>query len=251
MYYNDGTSIQWVQINGVPFGAYLKLTGGIITGDLLISKSGPTLTLNKLAGGEIASLVGSTNNAKRWTMMLGDAALESGTGNTGSNFLLRRFDDAGVSLGDVFTINRATGAAAFSNDLLVSGAASKPGGGAWTDSSDQRVKTVIGEYDHGLDEIKQLNPVRFSFKGNDSVLAADASDHAKVTDKEFIGLIAQDVEEPMPELVRSVPGWIDGKKVNDYRVFDSTALTYALINAVKQLSSEVDALRAEIVELKK
>jgi hypothetical protein len=44
----------------------------------------------------------------------------------------------------------------------------KPGGGAWLDSSDSRIKNVIGDYDSGLDDILALQPVRYTFKGNDT-----------------------------------------------------------------------------------
>jgi hypothetical protein len=80
---------------------------------------------------------------------------------------------------------------------------------------------------------------------------SSVSDHAEVVGKEFVGLVAQEAEVAMPELVESVTGWIDDKQVDDYRMFDPNALTYALINAVKELSTEVDSLKAQIAELKK
>ncbi len=44
----------------------------------------------------------------------------------------------------------------------------KPGGGPWSDSSDERIKTVTREYTTGLAAIKGLRPVRYIFKGNDT-----------------------------------------------------------------------------------
>jgi len=67
--------------------------------------------------------------------------------------------------------------------------------------------------------------------------------------KEFVGLVAQDVEGVMPEMITQTTGWVDGVEVNDLRMYDSTALTYALINAVKELSAANDALTARVAAL--
>jgi hypothetical protein len=128
--------------------------------------------------------------------------------------------------------------------------AAKPGGGSWADSSDARIKTVHGDYGAGLAEILQLQPKRFSYKGNetheDPAVARDEpapqSPHGQVTDKEFIGLIAQEVETVMPEMVTLREAWIDGEHVDDMRVIENTALIFALINSVKTLEARVSEL---------
>ena len=55
---------------------------------------------------------------------------------------------------------------------MTANAAYKPGGGVWGDSSDLRIKNVWNDYLDGLDQIKQLRPVRYSFKGNDTAKPA-------------------------------------------------------------------------------
>lgn len=67
-----------------------------------------------------------------------------------------------------------------------------------------------------------------------------------IADKEFIGLVAQDVETIMPEMIVINPGMIDGVLVSDLRDIDSSALTYALINAVKELNAKIEALEAQL-----
>jgi hypothetical protein len=139
--------------------------------------------------------------------------------------------------------------------VTITAAAYKPGGGVWSDSSDARIKDVHGTYDAGLAEILALNPVRFSFKGNDdppTVLRQDGepepflSPHGAQVGQEFIGLIAQEVEPVMPEMISLREGFIDGKPVDDIRTLDASALTYALVNAVKELNAKVAALEAQI-----
>jgi len=143
-------------------------------------------------------------------------------------------------------------------------------GGPFVAYSDERIKNVLGDYTNGLDAIVALQPVRYTFKGNETdlhpanpmkmgedgkmlplrkdVVAApyDTSMHynAAVEQKEFIGLIAQQAEVPMPEIVTSSKGFIDGVEVQDLRTLDTGPILFALINAVKELKARVEELEA-------
>jgi hypothetical protein len=77
--------------------------------DLTIAKTNPTLILDKAASGQASQIFGRNNGSRRWLISLGNTSSESGS-NTGSNFVIRRYDDSGLSLGDPITINRASGA---------------------------------------------------------------------------------------------------------------------------------------------
>jgi len=149
------------------------------------------------------------------------------------------------------------------------GGAWKPGGGSWADSSDARIKNVEGNYASGLAEIVTLNPVLFTFKGNDTVgqqaptnrigppseddeaedLEAIAapyanSPHYKVATEgvTYIGLIAQECEAAFPEMVSLHEGTIDGEPVTDLRGLDITPLHFAMINAFKEINSRLETL---------
>lgn len=151
--------------------------------------------------------------------------------------------------------------------FYASGEAYKNGGGPWASNSDARIKNVLGNYEHGLDEILKINPVRFTYKGNDTnvppanvaveglevpkdrandpiVVPYENSPHggAAKNGTEYIGVIAQDIETVMPETVSMRTGYIDGMQVDDMRNFDGNALTYALVNAVKTLSARIAVL---------
>jgi hypothetical protein len=114
--------------------------------------------------------------------------------------------------------------------LFISGAAYKPGGGSWLATSDARVKDVQGDYTQGLDAVLALNPVIYTYKDK----AYSAAIH--------VGLVAQEAEAVMPELVTQAKGVIDGKEVPDLRSLDATPLIYALVNAVKELTARIEAL---------
>jgi len=132
------------------------------------------------------------------------------------------------------------------NGLIIFSNAFKPGGGPWTASSDSRIKNVLGDYTSSLDMVTALRPVRYTYKGNDSTSADGESMHrdAAAAGTEFIGLVAQEAETAMPELVSRVDGYIDGSAVADLRNVDTTPLVFALINSIKELKARVEALEA-------
>ena len=110
----------------------------------------------------------------------------------------------------------------------------KPTAGSWLGYSDQRLKENIVDYTKGLDAVKALRPVNYNFKDE----LGDQTNR-----KTYAGLIAQEVEQTT--LANMI-----GEGPNGYKSLDSSELTYTLINAVKELSAQVDALKAEVTTLK-
>jgi Chaperone of endosialidase len=147
---------------------------------------------------------------------------------------------------------------------ITSTLAYKVGGGSWTDSSDARIKTIQGDYALGLEEVLQLRPVTFAYRGNDT-RTGDVNDdplgrnrtprasapypsspHFEVATagQVFVGLIAQEVEALFPGMVSKRAGFIDSVAVDDLRDLNLTELTFALVNAVKTLAARVTTLEA-------
>lgn len=155
---------------------------------------------------------------------------------------------------------------AATNQWTFPGQCAKPGGGEFADSSDERIKTVVGEYESGLAEVRSLHPVVYTFKGNDTpyppgldlanpeapmpMVVSEApypnSDHYQVAvdGTQFVGFIAQEVEAVMPGMVTSVDGYIDGEAVTDLKKLDTSNLIFAVVNAVKELADRVEQLEA-------
>jgi hypothetical protein len=143
--------------------------------------------------------------------------------------------------------------------MSVPGSAWKPGGGSWADSSDIRIKTVIGDYTSGLDEILALRPIRYNLKDNwrfidgrnaevfkDNKPAIQTPHQFAVDGTEYIGFVAQELETIMPETIKKMPAIIDDKLVDDLRIVDITAVSYALVNAVKTLHARIVGLEARV-----
>lgn len=99
--------------------------------------------------------------------------------------------------------------------------------------SDARDKTNIQTLNQGLNLISQLRPVRYDFR--DQNAESKSKFRLGGAGKE-IGLLAQDVEEVIPDIVLTDP---DGKKLVNY-----TALIPILIDAVKELKAELDELKS-------
>jgi C1q domain len=68
----------------------------------------PSYSINKNASGQNNYVLGLTNGVNRWAMNLGEGTAEAGT-DAGSDFLLSRYSDTGVFLGNALFINRKNG----------------------------------------------------------------------------------------------------------------------------------------------
>jgi hypothetical protein len=149
--------------------------------------------------------------------------------------------------GDAFTLGRAAAGAGLtttnvvlvdgSGNLTITGAtATKASGTTWANPSDSRLKKNVEPYTQGLAAVLALAPKSFEFNG-----LGGSQDGLP-----GIGLIAQDVQPVMPEMVSVTPTKLapDDAAPVDLLMLDTTALAMALVNAVKELSAEVAALKA-------
>ncbi|MDD5691770.1 MAG: tail fiber domain-containing protein [Candidatus Omnitrophica bacterium] len=127
---------------------------------------------------------------------------------------------------------------------LSTDSAAKPSTSAWTIVSDRRVKKDIHPYTNGLKVIKQINPVWFKYNGKGGFLADN---------QEHIGVIAQEVVKVAPYTVNTFRAKLNptDKKETELLNFNSHALTFDLINAVKELDSNITKLGQENHGLKR
>jgi hypothetical protein len=101
-----------------------------------------------------------------------------------------------------------------------------------TQTSDERIKNLLGPVTYGLDEIKQLDPVSYALK----------SDPEQVP---HLGFIAQQVNPIIPESVFDTDEEIEEGEPTKLGM-EYVALIPVLVNAIKELSAEVDALKAQL-----
>jgi hypothetical protein len=128
--------------------------------------------------------------------------------------------------------------------LHVAGDAFKntPGNNVWSVPSDARLKEDIRDLEAGLQQLLRVRPVRFRFNGKAGTPAGG----------EGVGIIGQEMEKIFPEMVQRVPHHdADGLDSDDLLVYNGSALTYVLVNAVKELANKVEQLGAALAESRK
>lgn len=113
-------------------------------------------------------------------------------------------------------------------------------------SSDSRLKTDVIEIDNALDKVSAIRGVTFSW----DVGKAKELGFQPHTGRD-IGVIAQEVQAVLPEAVRPAPfDWDNIEQASrsgeDYLTVQYEKLTALLIEAVKQLKTEVDELRSRL-----
>ncbi|UCD38421.1 MAG: tail fiber domain-containing protein, partial [Fidelibacterota bacterium] len=108
--------------------------------------------------------------------------------------------------------------------------------GSWNLASDKRLKENITEITGVLEDLSQLRGVKFKWNELAGSLGHEQG-------KNEIGVIAQEIERIYPELVTE-------SKLG-YKGVDYSKLTAVLIEAVKELKAEKDALEARVEALEK
>ncbi|NVJ46943.1 MAG: tail fiber domain-containing protein, partial [Cytophagia bacterium] len=190
-----------------------------------------TLNLSNSAGGgfEVGSRVWENDNQgglRSFTALKGTQDVDDGNGGTYRPWLVsQEIQDDGNGEYGTLNVNGTNG----SSINLIGGSGDINISGVVNQSSDARLKKNVTTLTSGLSMVNRLRGVRYNWK-----------DESKPEAK--IGFIAQEVEEVLPELVKTRE---DGFKGINY-----AEMTAVLVEAVKELSAQVEALKAENSTLK-
>ena len=109
---------------------------------------------------------------------------------------------------------------------------------AWTVVSDERDKCIFGSVPHGRGFLQQINPVKFAFKDRNTGCITDPEG------KRRYGFSAQEIltaegNEPV----------ITSDEDPDRLQLTSDYLVPVLVNAIKELSAELDTMKERIAAL--
>ena len=124
--------------------------------------------------------------------------------------------------------NVGVGTTAPTQLLSVNGTAGKVGGGAWATFSDRRIKKNVAAYTDGLEKLMKIQPKTFQYNGKGGY---------KDDGKTYYGIIAQEIQKVAPYMVNEV----ETEDFKDQLSYDGTALTYMLVNAVKEQQKELES----------
>ena len=103
-----------------------------------------------------------------------------------------------------------------------------------TQTSDERLKNILGPVEYGLETLKQIEPVRYALKSE--------------PDTEKLGFIAQQVLPLVPQSVFDTGEEIEEGEPTKLGM-EYVALIPVLVNAIKELSDKNDALEARLAIL--
>ena len=128
--------------------------------------------------------------------------------------------------------------------LSVNGTANKTGGGTWAVFSDKRLKENISEYSEGLELIRKVRPVSFSYN---TKMTEIWGENEQTKGKVYQGVIAQELQQIAPDMVREVNvPQKDGAPGESFLEVDPNKFTYALINAVQEQQEQIDAQQEQM-----
>jgi trimeric autotransporter adhesin len=269
---------QQVFTNAGLLSGYLPLTGGTISGNfsvqgtatlgngnLTIDASGNLSTNNNITvNGTVQSgTVNSTGNISASGTATAGGSVTGGsiTSNGATNFFHSTYTDFCTNINTSnasrwfqfatgWSIQAVVNSSAYyfyiggntvqtldyAGNLVIYGQGYKPGGGSWGASSDERVKRNVEPYRQGLKELSRLEPISYAYNGKGGT---------QDDGQRYVGLVAQAAQKVMPSLVREMPGEFEGKIAGQLAT-DTSELVFALVNAVKELSIEIAALKAKM-----
>lgn len=132
-----------------------------------------------------------------------------------------------------------------SDKLYVTGGISATGD-ITSSASDERLKENIEAIENAVDKIKQLNGIKFDWIDN----IEEVADCEWKNKKRTVGLIAQDVQKVLPEVVSIAPfdKGEEGKSKSgkDYLTIDYAHIVPLLIEAIKEQQIQIEELKTEL-----
>ena len=140
-----------------------------------------------------------------------------------------------------------------SSTMTVFGDALKPGGGPWLASSDRRIKQDVLPINNAVDTILKLRPVSFHYTPDYRQMEGGLSD------KTYLGFVAQDFAEVFPEAVTRTSEHVPGAPASDPNILalDANPALITTVAAVQELAvqlhdreSDIAALHAENAALR-
>jgi len=100
--------------------------------------------------------------------------------------------------------------------------------------SDRNLKNIHGTFNRGLDELVQISPVSYNYKSNNEL--------GLPSDKEYTGLIAQEVQKVIPEAVEVME--------SGHLAVNNDPVIWTMLNAIKEQNQRISNLVSDNQSLK-
>jgi hypothetical protein len=122
-----------------------------------------------------------------------------------------------------------------SGDFTISGAvATKASGTAWANPSDIRLKDSVVDYVKGLNELLQIQPRTWVYNGKGGTPKGLPG----------LGVVADEIEKVLPDTVSK---YLSDAENTEFKKFDSSEIIWVLVNSVKELAAEIQAIKSQRV----
>jgi hypothetical protein len=178
------------------------------------------------AGFGTTNLTTGTNNT-----LIGAGASTSAGGDTYSiTVCSNSVSGKGSSTGFIAPGSAGTGAVYQGNNSTL-----------WAITSDQRLKKNIVDNNTGLSVINQIQVRNFEYRLPEEITEVPQNQAIAKTGIQ-LGVIAQELQQILPECVKT--------ESTGVMTVDADNLTWYLVNAVKELKSQLDSVKAELATLK-
>jgi hypothetical protein len=132
----------------------------------------------------------------------------------------------------------------FTADIGCDGAGYALGG--WINASDRRLKSNIIPIGNALQKLSLINGKHYTITTKSKTPEGEIISNSR----EQYGVIAQDLEEVFPEMVQEKALFINTGDETLYKAVDYNQLIPVLIEAIKELNTEIENLKGEIIQLK-
>ena len=226
-------------------GAGIILSGGSSTdfgiraqSNLVFTSGGGTERMRITAGGQVCvnTTTASFVSTNRGNVTVGGSSGAIYTLQTGGIDRAYVYHD-----GSNYSINSVNAGGNIYMSSVSGGVIMSANATSWASNSDERLKNINSNIEDAVSRLSSLRAVNFSWKSDE-------------TQKEVLGLIAQDVEKVFPQVIdkNKLPAGINGEQLDktEYLSVRYTELIPVLVKAIQELSAQASEQQTQINELK-
>lgn len=106
-------------------------------------------------------------------------------------------------------------------------------------ASNQRLKQDVSDFRDGLAKLSKIRPVWFRYNGKAGL----------PTEKRYVGVIAQEMQRIAPYTIGEFVYQDSTGRQEKYLDYDANAVTYMLVNAVKEQQQQIEELKGQLNEV--